>query len=104
MIAYSLSAVISYQESSGHFMPPIHVKEYRVMRSGSVSLSADEQEDRHWIASQRYMRGEITIEDLEKEELPHARRLREAKIALAKVRPELTPRTADEYEDHLWKA
>ncbi|SRR5438128_2575228 len=74
------------------------------MRPGSVPLSTDEQEDHLWIASQRYMLGEISVEDLEKEELPHSLRLRKAEIALAKIKPELTPRTADEHEDHLWRA
>jgi len=50
------------------------------------------------------MLGEISVEDLEKEELPHSRRLRQAEIALAKVKPELIPQTADEHEDHLWRA
>lgn len=74
------------------------------MTSGPIPLSADEQEDLLWIASQRYMLGEIGVEDLEKEELPHSRKLRQAEIALAKMKPEWTPRTADEHEDHLWRA
>jgi hypothetical protein len=80
------------------------MKEYHVMTLRPNLLSADEQEDLLWIASQRYMLGEISVEDLEKEERPHSRNLRQAEIALAKLKPEWTPRTADEHEDHLWRA
>src|SRR5258708_5680772 len=67
-------------------------------------LSTDEQEDLLWIASQRYMLGEIKVEDLEKEERSHSRNLRQAEIALAKLKPKWTPHTVDEHEDHLWQA
>ena len=74
------------------------------MARGPNIQSSDEQEDLLWIASQRYMLGEISVEDLEKEEMPHSRKLRQAEIALAKIKPEWTPRTKDEHEDQLWRA
>lgn len=74
------------------------------MKPETSSQYADEQENRLWIASQRYMLGEINIEELEEEERPHALNLRKAEIALAKMKPETTSRTADEQEDRLWMA
>ncbi len=74
------------------------------MKPETSSQYADEQENRLWIASQRYMLGEISMEELEEEERPHALNLRKAEIALAKMKPESTYRTADEQEERLWIA
>src|SRR2546421_11514343 len=77
---------------------------YTMMKQGTAPQSEDEQEECLWKASQRYMRGEIDITELEAEERPHALSLRKAIIALAKVEPELLAQSEDEQEERLWTA
>jgi hypothetical protein len=69
-----------------------------------VAELMDEQEERLWRASQRYMLGEISIAELEQEEKPQAINLRKAELVLAKVKPESAHGIADEQEERLWRA
>ena len=50
----------------------------------SKQHSADEEELQLWIAFQRYMRGEISIEELEAIQLPQNQNVHKAIIMLAK--------------------
>src|SRR5438105_3048213 len=55
--------------------------------------SSDDLERRLWIASRQYMRGEISMEDLENVERPHSEKLRNAVFALAEQREKWDPNT-----------
>jgi hypothetical protein len=48
--------------------------------------SATEREQELWIASEKYMRGEISVKDLEKVELPHASEFKAAMLAISRER------------------
>lgn len=69
---------------------------------------ADQEERRLWLASRRYMNGDLSVEGLEEVEHPHAQTLKKAIVKLSrrsigKIEP-IQEKRADEEERHLWRA
>ena len=71
-----------------------------------MERTRDEEEHRLWAASRKYMSGDISVEELEKIEHPHAHNFQRAVLALARKHRKrwevIRESSLDERERYLW--
>jgi DUF438 domain-containing protein len=71
-----------------------------------MERTRDEEEHRLWAASRKYMSGDMSVEELEKIEHPHAHNFKKAVLTLArkprKRREVIRESSSDEKERYLW--